>query len=94
MASEETTRRNKANKLIGGICKVNHRTLSEPVTQIAKALEMNGFATEPMQGSYCGDKGQLHVQVGARTWLTLQWYLLNPYPATTPKRWEINAYLS
>jgi hypothetical protein len=90
----EAQQRNNCNKLIGKICRDYYRTLAEPITQIAKALETCGFDSEPMNGSYCGDKGQIHVQVGKKTWLVVQWYLLNPYPATTPKRWEINAYVS
>ena len=90
----EVPQKNKANKIIGKVCSKSWSNLSEPLTSIAEALQANGFDAEPMNAMYCGDKGQMHVQVGKKTWLVVQWYLLNPYPASSPKRWEINSYLS
>lgn len=54
---------------------------------INAALEENGFSTlEP--AIYCGRDGQVHEQVGPRTWLTFTWHKMES------SRYELVAYLS
>jgi hypothetical protein len=87
----ETKRRKQLNKYLGEICRKNHGSLSEPLKQINKAVEMTGFDTEPLEGIYCGAKGETKNQIGNRTWMVIQWYKLSDYPN---ERWEVNAYAS
>ena len=84
-ARAERNARRHANDALYTLGRTYHEGLA--LSEIENILTVNGFAgMEP--GIYCGRDGQVHEQVGTRTWITLVWHKMES------GKYEIVSYLS
>lgn len=82
----EVKARTRAN---AALYDMNHNRYHEGLglALIDDILKSNGF-TGMEEAIYCGRDGQVHEQVGRRTWLTMSWHKMES------GKYEIVAYLS
>ena len=84
-ARTERNARRHANDELYTLGRSYHEGLA--LNEIDRILHTNGFAgMEP--GIYCGRDGQVHEQVGTRTWITLVWHKMES------GRYEVIAYVN
>jgi hypothetical protein len=85
-ASTERKARVRANNALYKLCREYHAGL--PLGSLDSVLIQNGF-TGLEEAIYCGRDGNVHEQVGRRTWLTMTYHKME-YSG----RYEIVVYLN
>lgn len=87
MKREEVSARNRVNERLSEMTR-NRYFDGLPLTSIFGILEAEGFTPENLYGIYCGATGNVHEQVGPRTWFRMDWYRMES------GRYEVTAYVS
>ena len=81
----EARQRKIANELLANLPNYHHGIPNGDIDAILQACGFSGLA----EGIYCGRDGQVHEQVGPKTWLTMTWHKME-----VTGNYEIVCYVS
>lgn len=81
------TRLNRFNKEVADLTR-NTYFDHLPLCDIGLIAERHGFATDDMDGIYCGHEGRATVELGENVWMNMGWYRM------PSGRFEVVAYAS